>query len=154
MCMTGQTVLVTGGTRGIGRAITMRLAREKPGLVVIGYCQNHTAARETVAEIRALGVDAEAYSTDVGDVKLLQGLFDKVREQSGRLDVFISNAARTSFRPNLELEPRASSPVMDLNASAVLPGSHMAAAIIPENGGARIIALTSLGSRLITNDYS
>jgi enoyl-[acyl-carrier protein] reductase III len=154
MCMTGQTVLVTGGTRGIGRAITMRLAREKPGLMVIGYCQNHTAARETVAEVRALGVDAEAYSTDVGDVKLLQGLFDRVRERSGRLDVFISNAARTSFRPILELDPRSWSKIMDLNARAFLAGSQMAAALMRENGGGRIVALTSLGSRYATKNYA
>jgi enoyl-[acyl-carrier protein] reductase III len=99
-------------------------------------------------------VEAQAIPTDVGDPKVLQGLFDKVREQTGRLDVFVSNAARTSFRPILELEPRAWSRVMDLNARAFLAGSQMAAAIMRENGGGRIIALSSLGSRFSTKDYS
>jgi enoyl-[acyl-carrier protein] reductase III len=155
MCMTGQTVLITGGTRGIGRAIAMRLAREKPSLIAVSYCQNHPAARETVAELRSLGVDADAFSTDVSDVKLLQGLFDKVRERSGgRLDVFVSNAARTSFRPVLELDRRSWQKIIDLNAGAFLAGSQMAATMMRENGGGRIVALSSLGSRYATRNYA
>ena len=152
--MTGRTVLITGGTRGIGRAIARRLAREQPGLIVVGYCQNHGAARETVAGLRALGVDAEACSTEVGDVRMLQRLFDRVRERSGRLDVFVSNAARTSFRPVMELDPRSWQRIMDLNARAFLAGSQMAAALMRENGGGRIIALSSLGSRFATHNYA
>jgi enoyl-[acyl-carrier protein] reductase III len=154
MCMSGQTVLITGGTRGIGRAIAMRLAREKPGFMMVSYCQNHGAARDTVSELRELGVEADSFSTDVSDVKMLQGLFDRVRERTGRLDVFVSNAARTSFRPVLDLDRRSWSKIMDLNASAFLAGSQMAAALMRENGGGRIIALTSLGSRFATRNYA
>ena len=154
MCMSGQTVLITGGTRGIGKAIARRLASEQPALVMVSYCQNHAAARETVAELKELGVDAEAYPTDVGDVRMLQCLFDRVRERCGRLDVFVSNAARTSFRPVLDLDARTWQKIMDLNARAFLAGSQMAAALMRENGGGRIIALSSLGSRFATRNYA
>jgi enoyl-[acyl-carrier protein] reductase III len=150
----GQTVLITGGSRGIGRAIAVRLAREQPQHIVIGYASNHPAARATVAELQSLGVGATQISTDVGNRDLLCDLFEQVRHQFGRLDVFISNAARTSFRPAMRLDARTWQKIMDLNARAFLQGSQLAAEIMRENGGGRIIAMSSLGSHYCAPGYA
>src|SRR5262249_40159414 len=134
----GGTVLITGGTRGIGRAIALRLARERPRMVVVAYCRNHAAARQTLADLRALGVEADAISTDVGSSDRLCELFADVERRHGGLDVFVSNAARTSFRPAMELDARTWQQIMDLNARAFLLGAQKAARLMPEGGGGRI----------------
>jgi enoyl-[acyl-carrier protein] reductase III len=154
MSLEGQVVLVTGGSRGIGHAIALRVAQERPAQIVIGYCSNHRAARATLKELEAQGVPACAISTDVGDPALLRDLFAQVEQRFGRLDVFVSNAARTSFRPAMELDPRTWQQIMGLNAGAFLLGSQLAAELMRRNGGGRIIGLSSLGSRFCAPAYA
>jgi enoyl-[acyl-carrier protein] reductase III len=144
-------VLVTGGSRGIGRAITMRLAAERPEHVVIAYSLDHDAARATVAQLQSRGVGATAIVTDVGQLESLDALFDTIGERFGRLDVFISNAARASFGAAMELTPRTWSRVIDLNARAFLAGAQRAARLMTDGGS--IVALSSLGSSYYTPGY-
>jgi enoyl-[acyl-carrier protein] reductase III len=152
--LAGQVVLITGGSRGIGRAIALRLARERPGHIVVGYCSNYSAARETVKEIEALGVAASMISADVGREEMLAAMFAEVGERLGRLDIFISNAARTTFRPVMALNARNWQKVMDMNGRAFLLGSQLAAGLMRQSGGGRIIGISSLGSRFYVPDYA
>lgn len=154
MEMTGQVVLITGGSRGIGRAIALRLAEERPAHIVVAYCMNHQAARETVRGIKAMGVEASAIATDVSDRRLNREMFETVRERCGRLDVFVANAARTAFRPVMELSSRNWSRIMELNAEAFLLGAQAAAELMRETGGGRIIGISSLGSRQYVPQYA
>lgn len=154
MFLEGKTVLITGGSRGIGRAIALRLAKERPEHIVVGYCMNIQAARQTVADIEATGVAASAISTDVAKEELLREMFEEVNSRCGRLDIFICNAARTAFRPAMALSPRTWQKIMDINARAFLLGSQMAAEIMRRHGGGRIVALSSLGSRFYMPDYA
>ena len=149
-----RVVLITGGTRGIGRAIALRLAREHPRHIVVSYCMNHEAARRTVADLEAAGAAASSMATDVGDEKLLQEVFQKVGDRFGRLDIFVSNAARTAFRPALELSSRNWRRIMELNAEAFLLGSRMAFQLMKANGGGRIVGISSLGSRYYLPNYA
>jgi len=146
-----RNVLITGGSRGIGRATALRLAAHRPAHVAIGYVLDHDAARSAVAEIEALGVAASAHCADVSRDDALAELFEQVARICPTLDVFIGNAARASFGPLLQVSPRAWQRMMDLNARAFLLGSQHAAALMP--GGGRILALSSLGSRFYTRDY-
>ena len=154
MSLNDQVVLITGGTRGIGKAISIRLAREKPAHILVGYCMDHRSARTTVSELEASGVSASMYALDVGKVELLSELFDHVKNKLGRLDIFISNAARTTFRPVMELNARNWQHIMDINTRAFLLGSQMAAELMRAGGGGRIIGISSLGSGFYLPDYA
>jgi enoyl-[acyl-carrier protein] reductase III len=132
----------------------LRLAREQPQHIVVGYTMNHRAARQTVADIEALGVAASAISTEVGNSALLREMFEQVRQEHGRLDIFVSNAARTSFKSALETDERSWRRVMEINAQAFLIGAQLAAGIMRETGGGRIIGISSLGSRYAAPRYA
>jgi len=101
-----RVVLITGGTRGIGRSIALRLAEERPRHIRLAYCMNHEAARETLAAIEAMGVSASVTVCEVSDAEMQKDMFARLREEWGRVDVFVANAARTAFRPALELDQR------------------------------------------------
>jgi len=147
-------VLITGGTRGIGRAIALRLARATPRHIVLAYCLDHQAARNTLEEIKGMGVSASVMVCDVGQEKLQREMFQQVEETWGRLDVFVANAARTAFQSAETLPTRSFRRTMELNAEAFLVGAQLAAAIMKKNGGGRIIALSSLGSRYFIPNYA
>jgi enoyl-[acyl-carrier protein] reductase III len=154
MTLEGQVVAITGASRGIGRAIALRLARERPRHVVIGYASNNGAARKTVDELAELGVPASTARVDVAQEQLLREMFARIRSDLGRLDVFVSNAARTTFRPAMQLSSRSWDKIMDINARAFLLGSQLAAELMRDGDGGRIIALSSLGSRYAVPDYA
>jgi NAD(P)-dependent dehydrogenase (short-subunit alcohol dehydrogenase family) len=73
---------------------------------VVGYSSNTSAARATVDELAGLGVSATTARLDVAQEEMLRDMFERIRAEHGRLDVFVSNAARTSFRPAMELNTR------------------------------------------------
>ena len=154
MTLRGQVVAITGASRGIGRAVALRLAREGPSHVVVGYASNNTAARATADELTELGVPATTIRVDVAQEQMLRDMFNRIRDDHGRLDVFVSNAARTTFRPVMELNSRNWQKIMDINARAFLLGSQLAAELMHEGSGGRIIGMSSLGSRFAVPDYS
>ena len=90
----GKVAVVTGGARGIGRAIALRLAREGASGVV-NYLSNQAAADQVVSEIQAAGGQAIAAQCDVSNVAQAQALIDRAREVFGRVDVLVNNAGTT-----------------------------------------------------------
>ncbi|GAB4125487.1 MAG: SDR family oxidoreductase [Roseiflexaceae bacterium] len=97
--LTGKVALVTGASRGIGRAIALRLGRDG-ARVVVTYHANREQAEAVVAEIIANGSDAIAIQADVSQANAIGGLFSAVLERFGQVDILINNAASTSvFKP-------------------------------------------------------
>ena len=95
MTLTGRRVLVTGGSRGIGRAIVLACAREGAS-VAFNYATNDVAADDTVAAARALGATALAVKADVSQADAVATLFQRVKaELGGAADVLVNNAAVT-----------------------------------------------------------
>jgi len=86
--------LVTGGSRGIGRAICERLARDGY-IVVVNYCSRHAAAAETCQVICDAGGTAWPFQADVTQPEQVSALFEAIREKHGRLNVLVNNAGRT-----------------------------------------------------------
>ncbi len=143
----GKSVLVTGGTRGIGRGIALRLAELGAAKVAISYLRNDSAAEETAEEIRALGAEPKLLRGNVGEPEKAAALV----EECGPLDVLVSNAATGVIRPALELEERHWDWTMNANTRALLTlVRHAAPTMQP---GSSVVAITSLGSQRVLNNY-
>lgn len=147
----GKVALVTGGGRGIGRAISLDLAARGAN-VVVAYLRKRSAAEETCAEIEGHRVKAEAVRCDVGNDGQLDALFEHIDETFGRLDVFVSNAATGVIRAVGELDARAWDWTMNANARALLLGARRAAPMMAQ--GSSIIALSSLGASRVLPGYA
>lgn len=152
MSLERQRILITGGTRGIGRAISLRLAKERPAHIAMAYSMDHDSARATAEAVTAAGVPATVHATDVGQEEMLKQLFARVGEELGGIDILIHCAARASFRPAMEISSRTWHKTVEINAGAFLTGSQLAAKWMP-NGG-RIIGLSSLGSQFYVPGYA
>ena len=83
--------IVTGASKGIGRACAMRLARD--GMtVIINYSRSDAAANATVEEIKAAGGSAAAYKADVSDPEQVKAMFKDIADEYGKIDVLVNNA--------------------------------------------------------------
>ena len=94
MSLTGKTAIVTGGSRGIGKAVCLELARRGCN-VVLSFAGNTAAADQTAAECRALGVQALAVQGNVADADAVKALFDAALKQFGAVDILVNNAGIT-----------------------------------------------------------
>ncbi|HEX2296027.1 MAG TPA: SDR family oxidoreductase [Actinomycetota bacterium] len=146
----GRVALVTGGGRGIGRAIVGRLAARGAN-VVVAYLRNRAAAEAACAAAEEHAVKALAVRANVGDEQQLDALFDRVDETFGRLDVFVSNAATGVLKGLDGLDARAWAWTMDANARAFFLGSKRAAALMADGG--HVVALSSQGSTRVLPGY-
>jgi enoyl-[acyl-carrier protein] reductase III len=140
------TVFVTGGSRGIGRAIALRFARGGAKRVAIGYLRNDTAAEETAEELRALGTDVTLVRGNVTSQRVL----DEVAAL-GPLDILVHNAATGVIRPALETEDKHWDWTLNANARALLQLARVAAPSMPD--GSSIVALSSLGAQRVLDNY-
>jgi enoyl-[acyl-carrier protein] reductase III len=147
----GKVALVTGGSRGIGKAISLSLA-ERGANVVIAFLRKSSAAAEACAEIEGFGVKAVSVRCNMGDVSSIDSLFDYIDETFGRLDVFVSNAATGVIRPVEELDERAWAWTMDANARSLLLAARRADPLMHDGGS--VVALSSLGSTRVLPGYS
>lgn len=147
----GRTALVTGGSRGIGRAIALSLAERGANLVIV-YLRKRAAAQETAAEIEGFGVKALSVRCNVADESSLASLFGHIEETFGSLDIFVSNAATGVIKPVADLDHRAWSWTMDANARSLLLAARLARPLM--NDGGSIVALSSLGSSRVLPGYA
>jgi enoyl-[acyl-carrier protein] reductase III len=147
----GRSVLVTGGSRGIGRAIAVRLARAGADITV-NYLRQGGRAAETADLVRKYGVRCLTVRANVADIDDMERMFEQIRTEFGRLDILVSNAASGVLRPAMELTPRHWQWTMEINAGTLLPLVQRAVPMMPAEGGGKIIAVSSLGAiRAIPN---
>lgn len=151
MSLKGKIALITGGSRGIGRAITLKLAGEGAD-VIINYFRRGSAAEQTAQEARSKGVTAHIIKANVGEEDKLDAMFKEIEEKFGRLDILVSNAASGVPRPAMELDSRGWAWTMDINARAFLLCAQRAAKLM-KNGG-KMVSISSLGSRFVLPIYT
>jgi enoyl-[acyl-carrier protein] reductase III len=149
--MTQKVALVTGSSRGIGKATAIRLAKEGYD-IVINYARSKTKAIETAAEIEALGRKALVVKANVGDVEKINYLFAEIKKEFGRLDVFVNNAASGVQRPLMELEESHWDWTMNINSKALLFCAQEAAKLMDQGG--KIVSISSLGSIRYLENYT
>ncbi len=145
MNMKGRFALVTGGSRGIGRAIALELASRGVN-VAINYLRNKAAAMETARAIEAAGSRALLLKGNVAERAHLDRLFERIQSEFGRLDILVSNAASGVLKSALELTERHWHWTMDINAGALLGLVQKAVPLMKKEEGGWVVAVSSLGA--------
>ncbi len=143
----GASVLVTGGSRGIGREIALTFAEQGARQVAIGYLRSDGAAKETAAALRERGAEPVLLRGNIGDTARLEAMLDEL----GELDVVVANAATGVIRPALELTEKHWDWTMDANARSLFTLARVAAPRL--SPGSSIVALSSLGSTRVLENY-
>ena len=146
MSLDGSSVLVTGGTRGIGLAIALRLVRDGAKRVVLGYMRNDSAAEQAAETVRAAGGDPVLVRGEVSKASVVEEL-----ASHGPYRVVVHNAATGVIRPALETDDKHWDWTVNANARALLALARATAPSMPE--GSSFVAISSLGSQRVLENY-
>ncbi|HKJ65194.1 MAG TPA: enoyl-[acyl-carrier-protein] reductase FabL [Desulfopila sp.] len=147
----GKVALVTGGSRGIGRAIAVRLAEHGVDIVV-NYVRHKKDAASTAAEVEKLGRECMMIKANVAKESDVDSMFALIEERFGKLDILVSNAASGVLKPVMELTERHWNWAMDINARALLTLVQHGTPLMSRGG--RIIAVSSLGAIRAIENYT
>jgi enoyl-[acyl-carrier protein] reductase III len=143
----GASVLVTGGSRGIGREIARAFAQRGAARIAIGYMRSDRAAEETAAELRDLGAETTLIRGNVASTRVAEEV-----AALGPLTVLVHNAATGVIRPAVEAEDKHFDWTMSANARALI---SLARAATPNmSAGSSIVAVSSLGSGRVLENYA
>jgi enoyl-[acyl-carrier protein] reductase III len=147
---TGKVAMVTGASRGIGRAIALDLAARGAD-IAFNYMRSHDAAVVTEKAVRKLGVDCLRLKAQVGDLDKIQQLFEAVTDHYGRLDILVNNAASGVQRAAVDLEPKHWDWAMAVNARAPWLCAVAASKLMRDGGS--IVNISSMGSVRVLPHY-
>ncbi|MHB8420472.1 MAG: SDR family oxidoreductase [Myxococcales bacterium] len=143
--------LVTGASRGIGRAIALRLARD--GYRIVGtYRRDEAAAKSLAEEIGSAGGVCQMVIADQLDPESLRAPVDQVRERFGRLDAFVANAASTVFLPLVDLKLHQMDKTFSVTVKSFLYGSQLCAPLLAAaegKPGGTILAISGIDSQQV-----
>lgn len=147
----GKVALITGGSRGIGRAIALRFA-ENGADIVVNYVRHRRDAEAAAEKIEEFGVKCLVVKANVADDENVKEMFRIIGDEFGRLDLLVSNAASGVLKPALELSSRHWNWAMDINARALLTLAREGAFLMGKGG--RIMAVSSLGAIRAIENYT
>ncbi|BAZ49086.1 3-oxoacyl-[acyl-carrier protein] reductase [Nostoc sp. NIES-4103] len=143
----GQVAIVTGASRGIGRAIALQLAAQGAN-VIVNYASSATAAENVVAEITAAGGQAVALQADVSQADQVDTLINTVLEKFKRIDILVNNAGITRDTLLLRMKPEDWQAVIDLNLTGVFLCTRAVSKIMLKQRSGRIINITSVAGQM------
>jgi 3-oxoacyl-[acyl-carrier protein] reductase len=140
MKLQNKVALVTGASRGIGRAIALKLASEGAS-VVVHYKGNETAAREVLSEIKSRGANGIIVQADLGNLSQIRRMFSEIESTFPRLDVLVNNAGWANFKPLEEVSEEDFDAIFNLNTKGVFFTTQEA--VKRMNNGGRVINISS-----------
>jgi enoyl-[acyl-carrier protein] reductase III len=146
MSFEGASVLVTGGSRGIGKAIALRFAERGARRVAIGYLRNDRAAEETAEELRGAGAEPLLLRGNVASERVAGDA-----AELGPFDAIVHNAATGVIKPALETEDKHWDWTLNANARALLALVRACAPQMPK--GSSVVGVSSLGSIRVLDNY-
>ena len=141
MILNGKIALVTGASRGIGRAIAVELAKQGADIVV-NYVKDEQEASKVVDEIKNLGNKSVALKADVSDFNEVSKMFEKIKGEFGRLDILVNNAGITKDRSLKKMTQEEWSKVIETNLGSVYNVTKNALPLMQKNS--RIISISSI----------
>ena len=141
--LTGKTALVTGATRGIGRAIALKFASEGAD-IAFTYRSQHEAARTLVEEIEAMGVRAKAYTSDAADFAQAHEVVENVKATFGRIDILVNNAGITKDGLMMRMDEAQWDAVIDTNLKSAFNFIHACTPIMARQRGGSMINMSSV----------
>jgi len=147
----GKNALITGGSRGIGRAIALKFA-ESGVNVVVNYVRHRRAAEETATMIENHGVKCLIVKANVANDVDVEQMCARIQEEFGSLHFLVSNAASGVLKPALELSSRHWNWAMDINARALLTLARYGVPLMGDKGC--IMAVSSLGAVRAIENYT
>jgi acetoacetyl-CoA reductase len=139
----GKACLVTGGSRGIGRAIALELG-QRGASVAVGFVNNEEAAKQVAAEIATHGGTAFAFGCDVQDAEAVEGAVASVVERFGKIDALVNNAGITRDRSLAKMSPEEWDAVIQTNLTSVFRMTSRVLPYMVEAGYGRIVNISSV----------
>lgn len=149
--LAGKVAIVTGASRGIGRAIALKLAGNGASIVV-NYAGNATKAQEVVVEIEKLGVQATPVQADISKVADIERLFEETIERFGKVDILVNNAGIAFYKPITETTEADFDKIYAVNVKGTYFACQQAALYMAEGG--RIINFSSSTTAMMLPTYS
>lgn len=156
----GKTLVISGATRGIGKAIAYRFAKEGVN-IAFTYNSNEELAHEIVEDLQyRYSVKAKAYKLNILEPNDYKELFKEIDEDFDRVDYFISNAIISGkavaggFAPFMRLKPKGLNNIYTATVVAFVVGAQEAARRMEKTGGGNIISLSSTGNLVYTQNYA
>jgi len=143
----GKIAIITGGSRGIGRATALALAMEGAN-VVVNYAKSSDAALEVVAEIVAAGGNGMALQADVSQMEEVDNFVKKVMEKWSCIDILVNNAGITRDKLLLRMKPEDWHSVIDLNLTGVFFCTRAVSKIMLKQKSGRIINVASVAGQI------
>ena len=141
--LTGRTALVTGATRGIGRAIALKYASEGAD-VAFTYRSQHEAAQSLLEEIQAMGVRAKAYTSDAASYEDAHKVVEDVKAVFGRIDILVNNAGITKDGLMMRMDEAQWDAVIDTNLKSAFNFIHACTPVMARQRGGSIICMSSV----------
>ncbi|MFH1891065.1 MAG: SDR family oxidoreductase [Candidatus Zixiibacteriota bacterium] len=146
----GRHALVTGASRGFGRAIALRLAQEGVN-VVVNYRRSMSEAESVVDDIKTIGTKSFSHRADVGKEESLAKMFDEIKLQFGQLDILVANAAWGVPGNLMDTKSRHWDVTLSASARSLLDMTKLAVPLM--DGWGRIISITSDGGQKVLPGY-
>ena len=136
----GKNALITGSSRGIGKSIALALAKEGCNIVINDITPAMEEAEKTVDEIKALGVNAEAFAADVSDYESVEKMVTEIQKKFQKIDILVNNAGITKDRTLKKMAKEEWYDVININLNSIYNMTHLVLPLMPDGG--RIISLS------------
>jgi 3-oxoacyl-[acyl-carrier protein] reductase len=148
MVDSGRVVVITGGSRGIGRAVALKFAEEKPKIVIIHYDPDEFSANETLNMLAEQGIEAESHKVDVSSYGDVEPLFEEILSRFGKVDVLVNNAGITRDTLLMRMSEDDWDMVIRVNLKSVFNCTHAVIRPMVKQRGGHIVNISSVVGRI------